>query len=65
MESKLDICEVLNAASRSRQLNSLLQNLFERGAEGCEADNELVGLAYDLCAKVSNFMTQLEKQENI
>ena len=64
MESKLDICEVLNAASRSRQLSSLLQNLFERGAEGCEEDNELVGLAYNLCAQASRFLDKLEEKEN-
>jgi len=60
----LDIADVLNAASKGRQLNALLQNLFEKGADGCEPDNELIGLAYDICASVALFLDRLEEQEN-
>lgn len=61
---ELDICEVMNAASKGRQLNALLQNIFEKGTEGCDADDELVGLAYDMCAKISQFLNKLEQEEN-
>lgn len=63
--AKLDICDVLNAANKCRQLSSLLQNIFERGTDGCEKDDELVGLAYDISGKVSAFLDRLEKEENI
>lgn len=62
--AKLDISDVLNAANRSRQLNALLQNIFERGMEGCEKDDELIGLAYDIAGKVSLFLDRLEQEEN-
>lgn len=64
MSKELEIMEVLNAASRGRQLNSLLQNIFERGTDNCTADDELVGLAYDISSKVCHFLDQLEEQEN-
>lgn len=62
--AKLDISDVRNAANRSRQLNALLQNIFERGTEGCEKDDELIGLAFDIAGKVSLFLDRLEQEEN-
>lgn len=64
MERKLDIAQVLCAASRAKQLNALLQNIFERGTENCTPDDELVGLAYDICGKLCRFLDRLEEQEN-
>lgn len=64
MKNELDITQVLNAASRARQLNALLQNIFEHGTEGCTADDELIGLAYNIAGKVSLFLDRLEEQED-
>ncbi|MBN1086568.1 hypothetical protein JNO12_19135 [Erwinia aphidicola] len=64
MENKLDIAQVLCAASRAKQLNALLQSIFERGTDNCTADDELIGLAYDICGKVCQFLDRLEEQEN-
>lgn len=66
MEQKLDISRILDAACRARQLNSLLQSIFENGTGigGCPHSDELVGLAYDICGKVTQFLVQLEEQEN-
>lgn len=64
MNEKLDILQVLNAASSARQLNALLQNIFEHGTEGCTADDELIGLAYNIAGKVSLFLDRLEEQED-
>ncbi len=61
---KIDISDVMNTASKCRQLNALLQNFFEKGTDGCEADDELVGLAYDISTKVSSFLDKLEKEES-
>ncbi|MCK0552605.1 hypothetical protein KFO32_05880 [Pantoea ananatis] len=60
--SSVDISEVLNAASRARQLTALLQTIFENGTEGCAKDNELVGLAYDLSGKVSILLGKFESE---
>lgn len=62
--AKLDICDVLTASNRGRQLNALLQNIFERGTDGCEKDDELIGLAYDISGKISGFLDKLEMEEN-
>ncbi|NWC65423.1 hypothetical protein [Cedecea sp. P7760] len=62
--NNLNICDVISAATYSRQLNALLQNIFINGAEGCEKDNELLGLAYDIAGKVCIFMDKLEKENN-
>ncbi|MCK0552547.1 hypothetical protein KFO32_05580 [Pantoea ananatis] len=58
----VDISEVLNAASRARQLTALLQTIFENGTEGCAKDDELVGLAYDLSGKVSTILSKFESE---
>ncbi|ERM14388.1 hypothetical protein L585_08720 [Pantoea ananatis BRT175] len=60
--SAVDISEVLNAASRARQLTALLQTMFENGTEGCAKDDELVGLAYDLSEKVSILLGKFESE---
>lgn len=60
--SAVDISEVLNAASRARQLTALLQTMFENGTEGCAKDDELVGLAYDLSGKVSILLSKFESE---
>lgn len=60
--SDVDISEVLNAASRARQLTALLQTIFENGTEGCAKDDELVGLAYDLSGKVSILLSKFESE---
>ena len=60
--SAVDISEVLNAASRARQLTALLQIIFENGTEGCAKDDELVGLAYDLSGKVSIVLSKFESE---
>lgn len=65
MKVKIKIDEVMGAASKARQLNALLQNIFEKGTDSCDADDELIGLAYDICANVSTFLDKLEEQENI
>jgi hypothetical protein len=62
--TKLNILDVLSASLRGRQLHSLLQNIFERGTDGCEKDDELIGLAYDISGKLSVFLDQLEEEEN-
>jgi hypothetical protein len=64
MKSKIDIMDILNAASKGRQLNALLQNLFEKGTDYCQADDELVGLAYDISGKIAKFLDLLEQEEN-
>ncbi|WP_431022056.1 Rop family plasmid primer RNA-binding protein [Erwinia rhapontici] len=65
MKNKLDISQILNAASRARQLNALLQNIFEKGtSNGCPVDDEIVGIAYDISGKVTLFLDNLEAQEN-
>lgn len=64
MKSKIEIDDVMNAASKGRQLNALLQNIFEKGTDTCDADDELIGLAYDISAKVSSFLDKLEREEN-
>ena len=64
MKAKIEIDEVMNAASKGRQLNALLQNIFEKGTDTCDADDELIGLAYDICAKVSTFLDRLEQEQN-
>lgn len=64
MKRKIEIDEVMNAASKARQLNALLQNVFEKGTDTCDADDELIGLAYDICANVSMFLDKLEREEN-
>lgn len=60
--SSVDISEVLNSASRVRQLTALLQIIFENGTEGCAKDDELVGLAYDLSGKVSILLSKFESE---
>jgi len=61
---RIDIADLVNTANRGRQLNALLQNIFELGtANGCPADDELVGMALDLSGKVSVFLDALEKHE--
>lgn len=62
-EYKLNSSNVVSASVQAKQLNALLQNIFTNGAEGCEADNELIGLAYDLAGKVCSFMDKLEEGE--
>ena len=52
------------AASKARQLNALLQNIFEKGTDTCDADDELIGLAYDICANVTTFLEKLEREED-
>lgn len=64
MKSKLDSLEVLSTASRGRQLNALLQNLFEKGTDFVKADDELIGLAYDISGKITKFLDQLEQENN-
>lgn len=65
MKNELDITQVISTTSRARQLNALLMNIFEKGSSsGCPADDELIGLAYDLCGKVTLFLDQLESKEN-
>lgn len=63
-KNKPDILEVMNTASKGRQLNALLQNIFERGTEGCEADDELIGLAYNMSTKISAFLENLDKEHD-
>lgn len=60
--SSVDISEVLNAASRARQLTALLQTIFENGTEGCAKDDELIGLAYDISGKVSILLNKFEAE---
>ncbi|WP_324030021.1 hypothetical protein GC087_06615 [Pantoea sp. JZ2] len=60
----IDISEILNAASKARQLTALLQNIFEKGTDTCDADDELVGLAYDLSGVISNLLNKIEEEEN-
>ncbi|TDT01653.1 hypothetical protein [Erwinia rhapontici] len=66
MESKLDIGQIIHAASIARQLTALLQNIFENGTGigGCPHNDELIGLSYDISGKVSLFLDELEKQED-
>ncbi|MCW1971446.1 UNVERIFIED_ORG: hypothetical protein FHW05_000260 [Pantoea agglomerans] len=63
--SSVDISEVLNAASRARQLTALLQTIFENGTESCAKDDELVGLAYDLSGKVLILLSKFESESEI
>ncbi|WP_089528514.1 hypothetical protein [Pantoea ananatis] len=63
--STVDISEVLNAASRDRQLTALLQTISENGTEDCAKDDELVGLAYDLSGTVSILLSKLESESEI
>lgn len=51
------------AFTKTEQLNALLLNMFEHGAEGIEADNDLVGLALDLSTDVVNFLKK-ESEKN-
>lgn len=53
-----------DAFNKTEQLNALLHNLFERGAEGIEADNNLVALALDLSGGVVVFL-QKESEKNV
>lgn len=61
---KEDIDDVLNAASRGRQLTALLENIYQKGVNELAPDNELIGLAYDLCSKLSLFLDQLEVEDD-
>ncbi|AXZ12049.1 hypothetical protein OW944_23415 [Klebsiella pneumoniae] len=64
MKRKIEIDELMGAASKARQLNALLQNIFEKGTDTCDADDELIGLAYDICANVTTFLEKLEREED-
>lgn len=64
MKAKIEIDELMGAASKARQLNALLQNIIEKGTDTCNADDELVGLAYDISGKVLTFLDKLEREEN-
>jgi hypothetical protein len=63
-EYKLNSSNVVSASVQAKQLNALLQNIFANGAEGVDADNELIGLAYDLAGNICLFMDKLEEREN-
>lgn len=62
--AKLDNRDVLNASRRGRQLNALLQSIFESGTDNCEKHDELIGLAYDISGKIASFLDRLEEEEN-
>lgn len=64
-QTTLDLSGVLNAASRARQLNALLENIFENGSRDCKADDELVGLAYDLSGKILIDLSYIESELEI
>jgi len=51
------------AFTKTDQLNALLHSLFEHGAEGIEADNNLVALALDLSHAVVSFLKK-ESENN-
>ncbi|BCQ40932.1 hypothetical protein ERHA54_35350 [Erwinia rhapontici] len=52
-----------DAFYKTEQMNALLHNIFQHGAEGIEADNDLVGLALDLSTDVVNFLKK-ESEKN-
>lgn len=58
--NSIDLYVAVNSA---RQLNALLLNLFERGAEGLEQDNELIGLALNLSGSALIYLESEEKQD--
>lgn len=61
----MDKIKLSDALDRAQQLNSLLENMFIKGTcSGVDANDPLLGLAYDLCGKVNNFLTRLEAEEN-
>lgn len=64
MKTKVNICEINDAAHKARQLNSLLCCVYENGCEGIDADAELIGLAFDLIGKVSQVMDKIEQENN-
>lgn len=59
---ELIICE---ASELSAQLTSLLELLFERGSgTGLPANDNVIGLAYNMAAKVSIFLMEEEKKQD-
>ncbi|NIG74698.1 hypothetical protein F3J34_13980 [Klebsiella sp. Ap-873] len=60
----MNALEAMSTAHYARQLNSLLENIFEKGCGGCESNNELIGLAFDLAGKVCSFMDKLDQEAN-
>ncbi|ARF51121.1 hypothetical protein [Pantoea stewartii] len=64
-QAALDMSGVLSAASRAKQLFALLETIFENGTQGCQADDELVGLAYDLSSKIMNDLAHIESELKI
>ena len=61
----MDKLKLVDALDRSQQLNSLLENMFIKGTcSGLDSNDPLLGLALDLCGKVTNFLTRTEAEEN-
>lgn len=59
---ELIICE---ASELSEQLTSLLELLFERGTNtGLPVNDNVIGLAYSMAAKVSIFLMEEEKRQD-
>lgn len=51
------------AESRAKQINAIALNIFERGADGVEPDNELVGIILDLSCYLVNWFKESEINE--
>lgn len=59
---ELIICE---ASELSSQLTSLLELLFERGTStGLPVNDNVIGLAYSMAARVSIFLMEEEKKQD-
>lgn len=60
--SELIICE---ASELAGQLTSLLELLFERGTStGLPVNDNVIGIAYSMAAKVSIFLMEEEKKQD-
>lgn len=60
--SDLIICE---ASELANQLTSLLELLFERGTStGLPVNDNVIGIAYGMAAKVSIFLMEEEKKQD-
>lgn len=61
-KNELIICE---ASELTEQLASLLQVLYERGTgNGLQVNDPVIGLAYNMASKVSNFLINEEARQD-
>ena len=58
-----DYFNASDAEAKARQINAIALNIFERGAEGVESDNEMVGIILDLSCYLVNWFKESEINE--